>query len=171
MFVTAQLDSLILIRSKHSSSLVNVNKTNIFLKHCSESTLIIILSFVCVEEQGGGEIIGEQLYIASRMRKLSWCAHYMYVDFKLRFIILLMVPPVEKWAVMKDTMTPKSINDKKGSCQFHQLAENGIVYWCWLHHRRTIDYIDVAACCLMAILKTVWILSFSPFPFLIFCLL
>lgn len=38
----------------------------------------------------------------------------MYVDFKLRFIILLMVPPVEKLAVMKDTMTPKAINDKKG---------------------------------------------------------
>lgn len=58
--------------------------------------MIIIISFVCVEEQGGGEIIGEQLYIA-RMRKLSCrCAHYMYVDFKLRFIILLMVPPVEK---------------------------------------------------------------------------
>lgn len=38
---------------------------------------------------------------------------HMYVDFKLRFIILLMVTPVEKWVVMKDTMTSKAINDKK----------------------------------------------------------
>lgn len=38
---------------------------------------------------------------------------HMYVDFKLRFIILLMVTPVKKWVVMKDTMTSKAINDKK----------------------------------------------------------
>lgn len=51
------------------------------------------------------------------------------MDFKLRFIISLMVPAVEKRVVKKATMTSKAINDKKkSSCQFRQLAENRRVY-------------------------------------------